>query len=263
MILEKVKAKYGVDHPRYKHIMGVRKLAIKLAKKHGVDPKKAEIAALAHDFYRHEDLSVLRAMVDKKTAKKYEKHPIILHAYAAAGALESVFEIHDEEIYLAVKNHVHGRMYMTKLEEIIILADFAEENRSNPGSIQVQKILDTDYDKALYLSFALPYDFLSKNRGVVFDKEQIDVRNYYHYKWIKNNVFARLSDENIEKINSILEKIEDIEKKCIFILRRIPFVENEMKEYFLLEDFLLEKIRKDGNTESIKNILKFEKELEE
>ena len=34
------------------HTEGVRDTAVKLAKKYGADPEKAEIAALFHDMYR-------------------------------------------------------------------------------------------------------------------------------------------------------------------------------------------------------------------
>ena len=43
-------AKKNLSPKRYEHTCNVRKLAVKLAKAHGADEKKAALAALLHDI---------------------------------------------------------------------------------------------------------------------------------------------------------------------------------------------------------------------
>ena len=47
-------AKKNLSPKRYEHTCNVRKLAVKLAKAHGADEKKAALAALLHDICRTE-----------------------------------------------------------------------------------------------------------------------------------------------------------------------------------------------------------------
>ena len=56
-IYNKVYKKYEKNHlNRFRHIVGVCNMAQKLALIYGVDPIKAKIAALLHDYYKYEDV---------------------------------------------------------------------------------------------------------------------------------------------------------------------------------------------------------------
>ncbi len=59
--LEIVK-KQLTDH-RYQHTVGVMETAISLANKYGVDEKKAELAAIFHDYAKFRDKEEMRSII--------------------------------------------------------------------------------------------------------------------------------------------------------------------------------------------------------
>lgn len=182
-ILEIVKNKYGENDKRFKHILGVYKLASKLAVERNVDLYKAQAAALIHDFYKNESVEEMKAVInDEKIVKKFKKAPSLYHAYASAASLEPVFGITDKEIYDAVAHHVYGALNMSVLEEIIVLADFCEENRTYKACVEVRNILlDGDFYKAMYLCLDYTIQFL-RQKGLEPMNDQVKICEYYRKK---------------------------------------------------------------------------------
>lgn len=145
--------KHLKDHEkRYIHIMGVVEMAEHLAHIYNVDPLKAKFAALLHDYSKYEDsdLSPL-SDEDKKECLKY---PFLAHAYLSEIAAKEVFKITDEEVLLAIRNHVIGRIGMTRLEEIIFISDFTEKNRVYDACIKCREILlNKSIEEAIIYSY--------------------------------------------------------------------------------------------------------------
>lgn len=151
-ILEKVQEKYQ-GSKRLNHILGVANLAKELAIKLGADSKKAYIAGLLHDYIKYETTKeMINIIKDKEIIDKFKNSPQIYHAYASAKVAEEVFGISDLEILNAIKYHVYGRINMSLLEEILVIADYCEDSREYESSKEVRKILDSgNFYLALYL----------------------------------------------------------------------------------------------------------------
>lgn len=133
------KYKDGNQH-RLNHIIGVVKMAGLLAERYGVDKKKAMIAAWMHDYSKYDDFSDADKYLSQEDILECKNYPFLFHAYLSAEHYKRLGGA-DEEIYLAIRNHVFGRVGMTKLEEIVMISDYTEENREYPTCIECRKIL--------------------------------------------------------------------------------------------------------------------------
>ncbi len=142
-IEEKVREKFLKSNKidRYNHVLGVVKMASYLAEKYNVDQSKATIAALIHDYYKYEDIETLKTLINKDDLEECASCDALYHAYASANALKDVFGIDDIEIYNAIRYHVFGRYPMTRLEEIIVISDYTEENRKYEDCIIARKLV--------------------------------------------------------------------------------------------------------------------------
>lgn len=120
---------------RYQHSVGVAKQAVDLARKNGVSPDQAFVAAMVHDYARElpgeQLLDLARKLgVGDEISLSY---PELLHAPVGAHLIRQDLGIGDPEIIQAVSSHTLGRRKMSTLEQIIYLADMIEPSRSYPG----------------------------------------------------------------------------------------------------------------------------------
>lgn len=181
-IKEKVREKYGREHKRYLHIIGVYNLATKLAIKYNCDVEKVQIAALLHDYYKYESVEEMIDIIeDPVIIEKFKNNKEVYHAYASAAALKKEFNINDEEIYNAIAHHVYGSYNMSRIEEIILISDYCEENRTHKSCVQVREILDKSLNKAIYCCLNNTIKFLEK-KGVSLLNEQYEIKDQYKDK---------------------------------------------------------------------------------
>lgn len=178
----------GSHDSRLKHIFGVAKMAEFLAKKYNVDCNKALIAAYMHDYMKYDDfevmLSYLQSEEDKAECKKWT---MLAHAYSSAEALKKEAMIFDEDIYNAVRNHVFGRIGMSKLEEIILISDYTEENRMYLDCIKAREILlSKGIDEAIYYSTLYTIEYLIKENKVPHPMQKA-ILDYYKEKITNGN----------------------------------------------------------------------------
>ncbi len=121
--------------PRYRHTLGVAALAEELAKRHGVDVKKARLAALAHDLAKEIPLDHqvrLARRWDLLEFPEDESTPAVLHGPIAAYWLLHNYGIDDQEVLNAVAHHTLGVPGMQILEMLIYSVDLVEPNRNFP-----------------------------------------------------------------------------------------------------------------------------------
>lgn len=139
---------------RYKHTLGVCKLAVSLAKWYGIDVYDAEIAALLHDYAKYEsDESILAVYreTDEPVDAVIKNHPNLGHGYVSAVLARKKYDINDG-VFNAIKNHTFGNTGMTLLEKIIYLADALEEGRDYEGIEEVRSFLYKDLNTALLMA---------------------------------------------------------------------------------------------------------------
>lgn len=155
---------------RYVHTIGVMETAIRLAEKYGADRKKAEMAAIFHDYAKFRPKEEMRQIIvdQKMPAILLEFNSELWHAPVGAFLAEKEAGIKDGEILDAIRFHTSGRVGMTLLDKIIYLADYIEPGRHFPGVGEVRDLAEKDLDIALIQSMKNTILFLMKKNQQVF-----------------------------------------------------------------------------------------------
>ncbi|MCM3237074.1 bis(5'-nucleosyl)-tetraphosphatase (symmetrical) YqeK [Heyndrickxia oleronia] len=157
---------------RYTHTLGVMETAIDLAILYEADEKKAELAAIFHDYAKFRPLEEMKKIIieQKFDPLLLQYNPELWHAPVGAYLIQEEVGIKDVEIINAVRYHTSGRMNMTLLEKIIYLADYIEPGRQFPGVEEARKLAKKDLDEALIYSVKNTIIFLmNKNQAVYPD----------------------------------------------------------------------------------------------
>lgn len=176
------KAMKKLSKGRRIHTRGVRKTAVKLAKRYGEDPEKAAVAAMFHDMCRGMDRKLLNECVKEfDLPKKYENHESLAHGKIAAELMKRRYGIRDEDILNAVRYHTTGRAGMSQLEKIIYLADSIEPGRKYPGVSRLRRLARKDLDKAVLFSLDNAVAHV-KRRKVKLDKDTLEAREWLRKK---------------------------------------------------------------------------------
>jgi predicted HD superfamily hydrolase involved in NAD metabolism len=174
LILEKHKD----DQRRYLHSLGVAKMAKYLAEIYGVDPEKAIIAGYLHDFCKNDSIEYINTLLSEEDKLECEKYPVLYHSYGSAEYYLK-FIGNDIDVYNAIRNHVFGRVGMSKLEEIILISDYTEENRTYDDCIKVRGILlEGNLNKAIYESSRFVVEYISRKQKTPHPM-QLEVLEYY------------------------------------------------------------------------------------
>ena len=178
LVSEKLK-----DHQkRLIHTLGVCEMAEYLANKYNVDVEKAKIAALMHDYSKYDDPKEFAYLLTNEEKEECEKFPFLYHAYLSAYNYKLLFDNYDIDIYNAIHNHVFGRVNMSKLEEIIMISDFTEKNRTYDDCIRCRNILlNGDLNLAIYESLLATKNHCI-NEGNPIHPEQEKVFKEYERK---------------------------------------------------------------------------------
>jgi predicted HD superfamily hydrolase involved in NAD metabolism len=153
-----VTLKYQGKMDRLKHIKGVVETAKSLAKTYGANPRDAEIAAWFHDYTKYDSIEEQLKFVEDDLKIKYKDYTVMYHAISAANLLKSLYPIHDD-IYYAIKYHVWGRLGMTLLEKIVLIADKIEPTRVYKHVDELRKLAYQDLNLAVieYLKDSIRY----------------------------------------------------------------------------------------------------------
>ena len=173
-----IKKKHKNDKHRYIHSLGVAKMAKYLAKQYGVDPKKAVIAAYMHDFCKNDSVEYVNTLLNEEDKLECEQTKVLYHSYGSAEYYLKYIG-NDMDIYNAIRNHVFGRIGMSKLEEIILISDYTEENRKYDNCIKVRGILlNENMNKAIYESSKFVVEYIT-SKGKTPHPVQLEVLEYY------------------------------------------------------------------------------------
>lgn len=146
LMQEKLKA--TLKHRRYRHIMGTVRWAIELAHRHGMDTKKARLAALLHDcakFAPDEQLK-LAEHYGLKLRLVEKSSPSLLHGRLGAIYAREEYGVKDKEILDAIRCHTFCRLRMTRLDKLLYIADKTEPMRSFPGVTNLRRKAWKDLD---------------------------------------------------------------------------------------------------------------------
>lgn len=170
--------KSRMSKKRFNHVLGVVETADKLAKRHSINLKDAEIAALVHDVAKEQPLNQTAAILRLVGEESYLKYSNkVWHAPMGAIVAEKVFMIDDKDILNAIKYHTTGRPKMSELEKVIFVADYTEPNRKFEGAIKVREFWD-NLDRAVYEILKQKAEKVTTS-GLGLHPDTLDAYEYY------------------------------------------------------------------------------------
>ena len=156
-LARRVRENLGQEH-RYAHSLRVARCAELLARRHGVDPRKARLAGLLHDLARLHTPAQLIAESEARgfTINQVEReHPVLLHARLGAALARERFGVEDAEVLSAIAKHTTGAEEMSPLDSVVYLADSLEPARKFPERAALWQLALADLDGAMRETLAL------------------------------------------------------------------------------------------------------------
>lgn len=163
---------------RYRHSLGVEKMAVRLAEIYGADVDKAAFAGRYHDIAKCFDTDVMNDYIRRfGIDPKYLNNNALAHSKVAAAILENEYCVNDQDLLNAVKSHTTGRVGMSLLEEIVYVSDAIEENRNYPELETLQKMALKDLDATclIIMDFAVQ---MILEKGNELDNETLEAREF-------------------------------------------------------------------------------------
>lgn len=163
--------KQQLTERRFQHTLGVMETAIELAKRYGADVKKAELAAIFHDYAKYRPYEEMGQIIIQQNLGRnlLTTNPEVWHGPVGAYLVQKEVGITDEEILNAIRYHTSGRPNMTLLEKIIFLADYIEPGRKFPGVEEVRNLANNDLDEAVLKATQNTIQFLVTSEQVIFE----------------------------------------------------------------------------------------------
>lgn len=144
--------KERLSKKRYTHSLNVAHEAQRLAELYGEDPEKAYFAGLMHDVCKElpaeEQEELVRASSFAVSKEELVTKPV-WHGIAGAYFLQVRMGVTDPDVLNAVRYHTVGRAGMTRLEEIVYLADLISEDRTYDGVEQMRQLCLTSINAAM------------------------------------------------------------------------------------------------------------------
>lgn len=144
--------KKQLSSKRYEHSVRVAETAVKLARLHGCDEEKAEIAGLLHDYCKeYPKEEQVRIAVEQHLLSSREDllMPQVLHGPVASYILKQEGLVDDESVLQAVRYHTTGHPDMDTLAKIIFIADYIEPGRKTPNIDDLFDIAARDLDECV------------------------------------------------------------------------------------------------------------------
>ena len=185
--------KLQLTEHRYQHTLGVMETAISLAEKYGADVKKAEIAAIFHDYAKFRPKDEMKEIIMSQGLPQdlllYNTE--LWHAPVGAYLVEKEAGVSDNDVLDAIRYHTSGRPNMTLLEKVIYLADYIEPGRHFPGVEEVREIANENLEKALIKAIQNTILFLMKKNQTIYPETFYTyndlIQNWRTDEWIIKN----------------------------------------------------------------------------
>lgn len=144
--------KDNLSKKRYTHSVNVANAALSLARRYGENEDKAYIAGLLHDVCKELPAQMQLELVKSSDLNvcEIETHTAALfHAIAGAEFIRTRFGINDVEIINAIRYHTVACGNMSKLAQIIYLADLISEDRDYKDVKKMRKYSEQSLEKAM------------------------------------------------------------------------------------------------------------------
>ena len=152
---------------RFKHTLGVRQEAVRLADLHGIPIQRSALAGLLHDCAKGMPVPVMAQIArDNHLVEDVRmlSSGAMLHGPVGAWVARKEFGIRDEEVLNAIRSHTIGRPGMTPLELCIFVADATEAGREEyEGLTEIRRLADMSLPAAALKSLMLTQQYLEQS----------------------------------------------------------------------------------------------------
>lgn len=180
------KIKSLLPEKRWNHVLRVVDMAKKLARIHGINSQKAEIAAYLHDVSKFFTLEDMKNFVWNNEHVKDYQIGELLHGFAGAIYARNRFRIEDMDVLNSIRYHTIGRKSMSDLEKLIYIADAVEEGRVYPGVEEIREVAYKNLDEAILLEANRKIEYLLKHDAIIHPST-VEMRNWLVEKLRINN----------------------------------------------------------------------------
>ncbi len=145
--------KARLSKKRYTHSVNVARAAFNLAELWGEDPERAYLAGLLHDCCKEipfdEQAELMRTGPFEVSEDEWRSKPV-WHGIAAASYMHTELSIDDMEMLGAARWHTVGCAHMSRLEEIVYMADLISADRNYHDVEHFRKLAHSDLNRALF-----------------------------------------------------------------------------------------------------------------
>lgn len=160
------KLKQALSQDRFEHVLRVEQTAIKLAQQYGVNVEKASIAGLCHDYakQRPDEDFIQEIKKDGLDPDLLNWNNAIWHGIVGAEMVKHELGVWDEDILNAIRHHTTGAPVMTKLEQVVYMADYIEPGRTFDEVVRARQLtansltLGVAYQTEQTLMYLLTHD---------------------------------------------------------------------------------------------------------
>ncbi len=184
MKIEKIEERVqkAMDDKRYRHTLGVAYTAASMAMVFDVDIQQAYTAGMLHDCAKQlgdEKLLKLSEKYNIEFSDCERKNPFLLHAKVGSALAQDKYKVDDADIISAIRWHTTGKENMSKLEQIIFLADYIEPGRNKVKELpEIRKEAFENLDECCFMVLDNMLRYLSEKGGDI-DPPTRSAYNYY------------------------------------------------------------------------------------
>lgn len=166
---------------RFTHSMNVAESAKVLAQRYNADADWAYLAGLLHDICKElpfeEQSELMQSALPPAGAEEWECKPV-WHGIAAESYLRMELGIENQDVLHAVRFHTVGRAGMSRLEEIIYMADLISADRTYRDVEHFRKLAMTDLERAMFEAMQYAIDS-SLRKGNLIVSQTMEAYNHY------------------------------------------------------------------------------------
>jgi predicted HD superfamily hydrolase involved in NAD metabolism len=144
-------ARARLSDKRYGHTVRVADTAESLARKHGLDPDRARLAALLHDAAREREPEEFIRLAERwnlHIGVPERESPKLLHGPVAAELGRRELGVEDGEVLEAVRVHTVGAAGIGQIALALYVADKIEPARDYPSVGRIRELAQQDLREA-------------------------------------------------------------------------------------------------------------------
>lgn len=152
-----------MSNKRYKHVISVKKLALKIYKtnKESLNRNKIICATLLHDIAKEYPKDKVKMIMKKYYPTKVIENESLYHQYVGEYLARKKFKIEDKEVLEAIKYHTTANSNMSKLAKLVYVSDKLDPLRDYDSTALINACI-TNLDEGFKLVLKENIEYLQE-----------------------------------------------------------------------------------------------------